>query len=108
MTAPTNVTAAYSAILDALAKEVAANPEAPAWLATADRLVAAAEALVATPDAPLNLPNVVTTAGAMLERVVQSAGAGDAGNAGRWLGHLEQLAALTRRLAAVGRGGVAG
>ena len=63
-----------------------------------------AEALVAVPDVPVALPGVLTTAQAMLERVGQHAGANDHATAGRWLGHLEQLVEITRRVTVVGRG----
>lgn len=103
MTAPANLTAAYTAVIDALGREVAGNPETLGWLDVADRLVTIAEGLVAVPEIPVSLPGVLVTAQAMLDRVTQHAAASDPTAAGRWLGHLEQLVGVTRRLAAISR-----
>lgn len=105
MNAPANVTSAYSAIVEALSRDLSksTSEDPPAWLALAERLVSAAESLAAVPEIPVALPGVVATAHAMLGRTETHARADDAGTAGRWIGHVEQLVALTRRIAAVPR-----
>src|SRR3990167_8011348 len=102
---PPTLSTTYTAILDALTGEVRSAPEVPAalaWHGVLDRFVAFSEMLLQVPE-PAAMPNALQTASAMLDRITVHAGAGDAASALRWMEHLERLADVVRRMAAVGR-----